>query len=235
MTENTLRLLTELRQRLLNCFLFFAFIFLILLYFSNDLYTQLARPILKFLPQGHELIATNITAPFFVPFDLTIFAAVILAVPFFLYQLWSFVAPALYLHEKKILWPMLFIATILFYAGMMFAYFVVFPLLFNFLTHAAPKGVSVYPDMSLYLDLTLKLFFIFGAIFEIPVIIIFLVKTKIVSREKMIRVRPYAVISAFILGMLLAPPDIVSQTCVAVPMWLLYELGLVICNYTRDF
>lgn len=229
--ESVLQFLIELRKRLINCTLVFMLFFLVLFYFSNNLYTLIALPLLKTLPNGHMLIATDVVAPFFVPIELTFFTAIFLAVPIFLYQLWVFIAPALYQHERRLLWPLLVMSTLLFYAGMMFAYFIIFPIIFGFLTHSAPQGVMVSPDISQYLDFVLKLFFIFGAIFEVPVITILLVWSGITTREKLIKIRPYAIVAAFVIAMFLAPPDVLSQTLLAVPLWLLFEAGVFFSQF----
>lgn len=225
--ETLLRYLVELRKRLIHCLLVLLVIFAILLYFANDLYTLLALPLLKFLPNDHGLIAIHIVSSFFVPFELTFVLSLFIAMPVFLHQLWAFIAPGLYIHERRLVWPLLFMSTVLFYTGVAFAYFVVFPLLFGFLTHSAPQGVTVSPDIAQYLDFTLKLFLVFGIIFEVPVLTIVLVWTGVTTRKKLIQFRPYAIVLAFIIGMLLAPPDIISQTLLAVPLWLLYELGIL--------
>lgn len=226
-----LRFLIEFRKRLIISLFALAIIFAILFYFANDTYTLLALPLLKHMPHGQGLIATNIVAPFFVPFELTFVLAMFLAVPIFLYQLWAFTAPALYQHERRLIWPLLFISVCLFYLGVAFAYFVIFPIMFHFLMQTAPQGVVVSPDISQYLDFTLKLFFIFGGIFEVPVVTILLIWTGVVTREKLIHMRPYAIISAFVIGMLLGPPDVLSQTLLAVPLWLLYELGIFVAGF----
>ena len=229
MKENKiLPYLIEFRKRLLTCLLGLTLIFLVLFYFANDLYTLLALPLLKYLPHGQGLIATNVVSPFFVPFDLTFFVALLLGAPFFLYQLWVFVAPALYSHERKLIWPLLLISIILFYAGIAFAYFVIFPILFKFLTHSAPKGVLVSPDMGEYLHFTLKFFLVFGVVFEVPIITIVLIWTGVTSRNTLIQIRPYVIVSAFVIGMLLAPPDVLSQTLLAIPLWLLFEAGILL-------
>lgn len=225
--------LVELRKRLIHCVLALSVLFAVLFYFANDLYTLLALPLLKHLPQGHGLIATNIVAPFFVPFELAFFTAIFLAVPFFLYQLWAFIAPALYQHERRLVWPLLLMSSLLFYLGMAFAYFVIFPIIFGFLTHSAPQGVMVSPDISQYLDFTLKLFFVFGAIFEVPVLTILLIWTGVATRAQLIKTRPYAIVGAFIIGMLLAPPDVLSQTLLAIPLWLLFELGIFLSRFFK--
>lgn len=226
-----LRFLMELRKRLLSCVFVLSGLFLSLLYFANDLYTLLALPLLKHLPPGHGLISINIVAPFFVPMELTFFVAMFIAVPYFLYQIWGFIAPALYQNEKRLVWPLLLVSSALFYLGVMFAYFVILPILFGFITQSAPHGVNISPDITQYLDFTLKLFFILGVIFEIPVITILVIKANIVTREQLIKMRPYVIVGAFVAGMLLGPPDVLSQTLLAVPMWLLYEIGILLAKY----
>lgn len=219
--------LVELRSRLMSSLVVLFIIFTGLLYFANHLYAWLASPMLKFLPQGH-LIATQIVSPFFVPMKLAFLVSLLIAVPYFLYQIWAFVAPALYGHERRMVWPFLLASAGLFYVGMAFAYFVIFPMLFHFLAGVAPVGVVLTPDISDYLDFTMKLLFVFGGLFEIPMIMLLLVATKLVARERFIRSRSYAIVGAFIVGMLLAPPDVLSQTILAVPIWLLYEAGIVL-------
>lgn len=226
--------LTELRKRLIYCLLVLALIFSILLFFANNIYSVLALPLLKHLPIGQGLIATNITAPFFVPFELTFVASLFLAIPFFLYHLWMFIAPALYKHEKRFIWPLLFVSVLLFYLGVLFAYFVVFPMIFAFLTHTAPHGVIVSPDIGQYLDFTLKLFFIFGLIFEVPVVTCLVVWSGLVKHASLKKFRPYAIVMAFVLGMLLGPPDVFSQILIAVPLWVLYEFGVCLSRFFRS-
>jgi sec-independent protein translocase protein TatC len=228
---NAVRLLTELRARLIRAIVVLMILFAVLMYFSNNLYTLLALPLLKFLPQGH-LIATEIVSPFFVPFKLAFMAAMLLGVPYFLYQLWAFIAPALYGHERRLVWPFLLASALLFYSGMAFAYFVIFPMLFHFLAQVAPVGVTLSPDISEYLDFTTKLLLVFGGLFEIPIVMVLLVSAGVVSRAKLIAWRSYAIVGAFIIGMLIAPPDVLSQTVLAVPIWLLYEFGIVLSRFT---
>jgi sec-independent protein translocase protein TatC len=223
--------LLELRKRLLYGVMAFALIFILLLYFTNSLYTLLALPLLKHLPQGHGLIATNIVSAFFVPFEFTSIVALFISVPVFLYQLWAFIAPALYRHERRLVWPLLFISTSLFYLGVAFAYFIIFPIVLSFLIHSAPVGVNIMPDIAQYLDFSLKLFFAFGVIFEVPVITVLLICTGVTTSEKLIQWRPYVIVGAFIIGMLLTPPDVVSQTLLAVPLWLLFEIGIFIAPF----
>lgn len=224
--------LVELRSRLIRSLAVLFLLFAILMYFANDLYTLLALPLLKFLPQGH-LIATQIVSPFFVPFKLAFMAAMLLAVPYFLYQVWGFIAPALYGHERRMVWPFLLASTCLFYAGIAFAYFVIFPMLFHFLARIAPQGVTLSPDISEYLDFTIKLLLIFGGLFEIPMAMVLLVSIGMIQRSRFVKWRSYAIVGAFIIGMLLAPPDVLSQTILAVPIWMLYELGLLMTRFVR--
>jgi sec-independent protein translocase protein TatC len=228
----SLHFLVEIRSRLIYSLIFLFIIFSILLYFANHLYTLLALPLLKFLPQGH-LIATEIVSPFFVPFKLAFLASMLLCVPFFLYQLWAFVAPALYGHERRMIWPFLLSSAMLFYGGMTFAYFVIFPMLFRFLSRVAPEGVMISPDITAYLDFTTKLLLVFGCLFEIPMVMVLLVSTRLVTRARFIKMRSYAIVGAFILGMLLAPPDVLSQTLLAIPIWLLYEAGIFLSRWVE--
>lgn len=234
MNENNsslLRFLTELRKRVIYCLIALSLIFSVLIYFANNLYTLLALPLLRYLPVGHGLIATNVIAPFYVPFELTFFVAMFLAMPIFLYQLWAFIAPALYKKERRLIWPLLLMSTLLFYLGMVFAYFVVFPIFFHFLANTAPKGVTISPDISQYLDFTLKLFFTFGLMFEVPIVTLLLIYTGVATRQQLVAKRPYVIVGAFILGMLFAPPDVLSQTLLAIPLWLLFEIGLFLARF----
>ncbi|RDI42421.1 Sec-independent protein translocase protein TatC [Aquicella lusitana] len=231
-SNEAINFLVELRRRLIYSLIVLLLLFAVLVYFANHLYTLLALPLLKFLPQGH-LIATQIVSPFFVPFKLAFMASMLLAVPFFLYQSWAFIAPALYGHERRMIWPFLLVSAGLFYAGIAFAYFVIFPMLFHFLARIAPVGVILSPDISEYLDFTIKLLLVFGGLFEIPIIMVLLVSTGVVTRERFIKMRSYAIVGAFIIGMLLAPPDVLSQTVLAVPIWLLYEAGILMSRFVR--
>lgn len=224
-SNNAVRFLSELRTRLIYSLFLLLSLFIVFIYFSKNLYSFLADPLLKFLPQGH-LIATQVISPVFVPFKLAFWVAALLAWPFFLYQLWVFISPALYKRERRFIWPLLLLANMLFYGGITFAYTVILPILFKFLVEIVPIGVVLSPDIAEYLDFTLKLLLVFGILFEIPVVMAFLVLLEIVQRERFIKLRPYAIVSAFILGMLLAPPDVLSQTVVALPIWGLYELGI---------
>lgn len=231
MTDQPLPLvqhLIELRDRLLRMLLAVLVVFLGLFYFANDIYTFVAAPLQKFLPPNASMIATDVTSPFFTPFKLTLFASVVVAIPYLLYQLWGFIAPALYRHEKRYALPLLCASVSLFYAGMAFAYFVVFPLVFGFFTSVGPASVTVMTDISLYLNFVLKLFFAFGLAFQIPVATVLLISMGITSSASLAGKRPYIVVSCFVIGMLLTPPDVISQSLLAVPMWLLFESGVLI-------
>jgi len=226
--------LAELRDRLLHGILAVLLITACLLPFSNDLYHFLSEPLLRHLPETSTMIATEVASPFLTPFKLTLSTAIVLAVPILLYQLWAFVAPGLYDKERKIVFPLLFASTTLFFLGIAFAYFAVFPLIFGFLTQAAPEGVAVMTDISSYLDFVLKLFFAFGLAFEVPIATLLLIWTGVSSVESLKQKRPYIIVGAFVIGMLLTPPDIISQTLLALPVWLLFELGLFCSRWIPD-
>lgn len=223
--------LVELRDRLLRCLICVAVVFFALVYFANDIYTLLATPLLEHLPAGSSMIATNVAAPFFTPIKLTAIAAVFVSVPFILYQIWAFVAPALYKHEKRLVYPLLISSTLLFYLGVAFAYYVVFPLVFAFLTSTAPDGVAVATDISNYLDFVLTIFLAFGICFEVPVAIVLLCWSGVTTAKDLGKKRPYIVVAAFVIGMFLTPPDIFSQTLLAIPMCLLFEVGLFFSRF----
>lgn len=218
--------LIELRDRLLKMLLAVGILFLCLFWFSDQIYTALAAPLLKHLPDG-QMIAIDVAAPFFIPFKLTLMLCVFLAVPYLLYQIWSFVAPGLYAHEKKLVVPLLVSSTGLFYLGVSFAYFVVFPLVFGFFTSVVPEGVTVSTDIGRYLDFVITLFFAFGIAFEVPVATVLVVAVGLTTPENLVKIRPYVFVAAFVIGMFLTPPDMISQTLLAIPMWLLYEVGIV--------
>lgn len=218
--------LIELRDRLLRGVLAVLIIAACLLPFSNDLYHFLSEPLLSHLPETSTMIATEVASPFLIPFKLTLSIAILLAIPVLLYQLWAFIAPGLYDNERKLVFPLLLASTLLFFLGIIFAYYVVFPLVFGFLTQAAPEGVAVMTDISSYLDFVLKLFFAFGVAFEVPIATLILIWTGTSTVESLAEKRPYIIVGAFVIGMLLTPPDVVSQTLLALPVWLLFELGL---------
>lgn len=219
--------LVELRDRLLRAVLVILVIFLALFSFSNELYSLLAEPLLIHLPTGSSMIATEVASPFLTPFKLAMMSAIFISMPFLLYQLWAFIAPGLYKHEKSLAFPLLFSSIILFYLGMVFAYFVVFPLMFKFFTGIALEGVTMMTDITKYLDFVLKMFFAFGMAFEVPIATILVISTGMTTADKLAEKRAYIIVVAFIAGMLLTPPDVVSQMLLAVPMWILFELGLV--------
>ncbi len=222
--------LVELRNRLLRSFLAVLVVFCSSVYFAQDIYQYLAQPLLATMPSGAQMIATDVASPFFAPFKLTMVLSTFVAIPYILYQLWSFVAPGLYRNEKRLIAPLMFGSTLLFYSGIAFAYFVVFPVVFAFFTSVAPEGVVIATDISRYLDFVLKLFFAFGAAFEIPIAIILMCWTGVTSPKSLREKRPYVIVAAFVVGMLLTPPDIISQTMLAVPMLLLFEIGIIIAS-----
>ncbi len=221
--------LIELRARLLRCLLVVAAAFLVTVPFANDIYALVAGPLLAKLPAGSAMIATEVAAPFIVPFKLCLFVALFAAMPFVLFQAWAFIAPGLYDNERRFAVPLLLSSILLFYAGIAFAFFVVFPLLFGFFTATAPEGVAVMTDIGKYLDFVLKLFFSFGLVFEVPVATLLLIRTGLVSPDALRRSRPYIILGAFALGALLTPgPDVLSQILLALPLWLLFEVGLLL-------
>jgi len=222
--------LLELRTRLLHAVLGVIVVFCCLVYFAQDIYQYLAQPLLQTMPSGSQMIATDVASPFLAPFKLTIVLSIFLAMPYILYQMWSFIAPGLYRNEKKLIAPLMLGSTLLFYSGIAFAYFAVFPVIFAFFTSVAPDGVVIATDISSYLDFVLKLFFAFGAAFEIPVAIILMCWTGVTSPNSLRKKRPYVVVGAFVIGMLLTPPDIVSQSMLAIPMLLLFEVGIIIAS-----
>lgn len=219
--------LVELRTRILRSVLCIVVLFCGLFYFANDIYTFVSEPLERFLPENSTMIATEVASPFITPFKLTFFVALFLAMPYVLYQIWSFISPALYHRERRLAMPILFSSILLFYAGMAFAYFVVFPLIFSFFTSVGPANVTVMTDISSYLDFVLKLFFAFGLAFEIPIVAVILIVAGVVTPDSLAHKRPYIIVGCFVVGMLLTPPDVLSQTLLAVPMWLLFEAGLL--------
>ena len=223
--------LLELRDRLLRIIAIVMVLFLSLVYFANDIYHYLAIPLTSQLPQGSSMIATGVATPFFTPIKLTIVLSFFIAIPAILYQVWAFIAPGLYKHERKLIAPLVISSALLFYLGMAFSYYVVFPLVFAFFTNVAPEGVTIATDISSYLDFVLKLFFAFGLAFEIPIATLLLCWTGATSPAKLKEKRPYIVVAAFVIGMLLTPPDIISQTLLAVPMLILFELGLLFSRF----
>lgn len=222
--------LIELRDRLLKIVVTVVLIFIGLFPWANDLYTLLAQPLIAKLPQGSQMIATAVASTFFIPVKVTLMAAFLIGLPVVLYQLWAFVAPGLYRHEKRLALPLLIASVVLFFVGMAFAYFLVFPVVFGFLAAATPAGVNFAPDISAYLDFVMTLFLAFGVTFEVPVVVILLVLADVVSPQKLREARPYVIVGAFVLGAIFTPPDVISQIMLAVPLWLLYELGIVLAG-----
>ena len=218
--------LLELRDRLLRGILAVLVVFIICAPFANTLYEFLAAPLMQALPEGNTMISTEPHGPFFVPFKFAFAFAVAVMMPFLLYQLWAFVAPGLYKHEQRLIYPLMLSSSILFYLGILFAYFVVFPIIFAFFTASAPEGVAVMTDINSYLSFCIKLFFAFGLAFEVPVATILLVKMGITTPDDLVKKRPYIIVAAFVVGMMLTPPDIFSQTMLAIPVWLLFEGGV---------
>ena len=230
-TQPLISHLIELRKRLLNSIIAILVIFLALVYFANDIYQLVSAPLISKMPVGATMIATDVASPFFTPIKLTFMVSVILSVPIILYQVWAFVAPALYKHERRLVVPLLVSSTLLFYIGMAFAYFVVFPLAFGFLTHAAPEGVLVSTDIRSYLDFVMALFMAFGVSFEVPVAIVLLCWMGVTTPEDLRKKRPYVLVGAFVVGMLLTPPDVFSQTLLAIPMYCLFEVGVFFSRF----
>lgn len=228
-TEDTfISHLIEMRDRLLRAVLAIVIFFVALFPWAQELYALLAQPLLAALPKGGQMIATEVTTPFFVPIKVTMMAAFLLALPWVFYQAWAFVAPGLYQHEKRIGVPLVIASVVLFLLGMAFAYFLVFPVVFGFIVGVAPEGVAVMTDIGKYLDFVLTLFLAFGITFEVPVAVVLLVKMGMVSVAKLREIRPYVIVGAFVIGAIFTPPDVISQFMLAVPLWVLYELGIVV-------
>lgn len=230
-SESIIAHLLELRTRLLRIGIAIIVVFLCLAPWSRNLYTFLAHPLLAHLPKGGSMIATEVTTPFLVPMKIAIMTAFLITLPHTLYQLWAFIAPGLYSHEKKLVAPLIVGSTFLFFSGMSFAYFLVFPVVFGFISKVTPEGVSMMTDIGKYLDFVLTLFLAFGITFEVPIIVIILVRMGLIEVKKLKEWRPYMIVGAFVLGAVFTPPDIVSQTMLAVPLWLLYELGIFLAGF----
>lgn len=230
-SENTVSMpfvahLVELRSRLLRVLYVLGGGFFVLVYFRNELYALVSAPLRQLLPAGSTMIATDVTAPFMAPFKLTFFVALFLAVPYILHQLWGFVSPALYRHEKRIAIPLLISSVLLFYVGVAFAYFITLPAILGFFTKVGPEGVALMTDINLYLDFVLKLFLVFGVTFEIPVAVFLLIWSGMVNSATLIDKRRYIIVFCFFIAMFLTPPDALSMAMLAIPMWLLFEAGL---------
>lgn len=223
--------LIELRDRLLKVIFCVLLVFIGTASYANEIYHQLAIPLLRHLPENSTMIAIDVASPFFTPFKLAFLVAVFISIPFILFQFWAFIAPGLYKHERRMMLPLLSASTLLFYAGAAFAYFLVFPLVFGYLTATAPTGVAVMTDIATYLDFVLGMFFAFGICFEVPIFTIVLVWTGITTPESLADKRPYVIVGVFVIAMFLTPPDALSQTLLAIPMWMLFESGLIFSRF----
>src|SRR5258705_13434816 len=222
--------LVELRDRLLRAILAVIVVFLCLFYWARELYALLAKPLIAALPVGGQMIATDVVGVFLVPVKVAFLVAFVIALPYVLYQVWAFVAPGLYVHEKRLVLPLVVASSALFLIGMSFAYFLVFPVVFKFMASVAPEGVAWMTDIDKYLSFVLTTFVAFGVTFEVPVVVIVLVRAGVVSIEKLKEIRPYVIVGAFVIGAVFTPPDVISQVMLAVPLWVLYELGIVVAR-----
>lgn len=234
-TDNFASHLIELRNRLLRIVVGLLLITIALFPFANDIYHLLAMPLLESLPAGGQMIATDVTTPFFVPMKTVLLSALVISLPHTLYQIWAFVAPGLYTHERRMIWPLIFASTLLFLCGMAFAYFLVFPVVFGFISNTAPEGVAVMTDIGNYLDFAMSLFIAFGLAFQVPVAVVLTVMMGMVSIKSLREARPYIIVGAFVLGAIFTPPDIVSQFMLAVPLVVLYETGIIIANVMQRY
>ena len=223
--------LVELRDRMLRAILAVLLVFLCLFPWAKDLYALLAMPLLSVLPKGGQMIATDVVGVFLVPVKVAFLVAFVVALPYVLYQAWAFVAPGLYAHERRLVLPLVVASSVLFVVGMSFAYFLVFPVVFKFMASIAPEGVAWMTDIDKYLSFVLTTFIAFGVTFEVPVVVIVLVRVGLVSVEKLKEMRPYVIVGAFVIGAIFTPPDVLSQVMLAVPLWLLFELGLVLARF----
>ena len=230
-SESFISHLIELRDRLLKAMVALLVVFGVLFYWARDIYSFLAKPLLDELPAGSHMIAVEVAAPFFVPIKVTMFVSLVIALPFVLYQIWAFIAPGLYSHEKKFAIPLVATSTVLFLIGMAFAYFIVFPVVFHFVATFTPEGVEMNTDIQKYFDFVLALFLAFGLAFETPIAVVILTKMGIVSLKKLKESRPYVIVGAFVIAAIFTPPDVVSQLLLAFPIWLLFELGLLISGF----
>ena len=219
--------LIELRGRLVKVVIAILVIVIVQLPFAGKIYSMMAQPVMAYLPEGSSMIATGVLSPFLTPFKMVFILGIILSMPIILYQIWAFVAPGLYKHEKRIARPLLFSSIALFYLGCLFAYFVIFPILFQFIPSISPVGVNYMPDINSYLDIVVRLFFAFGLAFEVPIAVILMILMGVTTPEKLASNRPYVIVGVFVIGMILTPPDMISQTLMAIPMWLLFEGGII--------
>lgn len=230
-SETFISHLVELRDRLIRIVIGLVLTFIVLFPFADEIYTLLAQPLLTSLPSGGQMIATEVTTPFFVPMKMAMLAAFVISLPHTLYQVWAFVSPGLYAHERRFIMPLVVASTLLFLIGMAFAYFLVFPVVFGFITSYAPEGVAVMTDIGRYLDFVITLFLAFGLAFEVPIAVIVMVGAGLVRIGTLKEVRAYVIVGAFVLGAIFTPPDVVSQFMLAVPLWLLYEAGILLASF----
>lgn len=233
-SETFISHLVELRDRLLRIVIGLVLTFIVLFPFADQIYTLLAQPLLATLPAGGQMIATEVTTPFFVPMKMAMMTAFVVSLPHTLYQMWAFVAPGLYAHERRFMMPLVIASTVLFLIGMAFAYFLVFPVVFGFITGYAPEGVAVMTDIGSYLDFVITLFMAFGLAFEVPIAVIALVGFGLVQISTLKEIRSYVIVGAFVVGAIFTPPDIISQFMLAVPLWLLYELGILLAGMIEN-
>ena len=230
MTSSTIEHLLVLRTCLIKILASVFVLFLLLSYWSKEIYQYISIPLLQQLPENNTMIAIDVSSSFFIPFKLTFFVASFLAIPYILYQAWYFISPGLYQKEKKLILPLLFTSTLLFYMGIFFCYYIVFPVIFHFFASMTPDTVQMTTDIEMYFNFVLKLFFAFGFTFEIPILIVLMTYYQIISIHSLIQQRSYVIVGAFIIGMLLTPPDILSQTLLAIPIIILYELGIIVAK-----
>ncbi len=230
-SESFIAHLIELRTRLMHSMIALLLVFIGLFPWASDLYTLLARPLLAKLPKGGQMIATDVMTPFFVPLKVAMMTAFLIVLPYILYQVWRFAAPGLYANEKRLVVPLIVASTLLFFCGMSFAYFAVFPVVFGFVTSSAPEGVAVMTDIDKYLSFVLSMFMAFGITFQVPVAVVVLVRMGVVTVEKLREIRSYVIVGAFVLGAIFTPPDVISQFMLAIPLWLLYEAGIVVAAW----
>lgn len=223
--------LVELRQRLVRALVAVLLVLFAILPWAPELYDFMAHPLMRALPEGTKMIATGVIAPFLVPLKVAGVVAFVVALPYVLYQAWAFVAPGLYAHEKKLVLPLVIASTVLFLMGIAFCYFFVFGVVFEFVYTIAPKSISVAPDIENYMSFALSMFIAFGVTFEVPVVVIVLVRTGVVTVEKLKEIRPYVIVGAFVVGAIFTPPDVVSQFMLAIPLWVLYEIGVFIAGF----
>lgn len=232
--ESFISHLVELRDRLIRALLAILVVFLCLFPWSKEIYALLAQPLVTSLPTGGKMIATDVVGVFLVPMKVTLLLAFVIALPYVLFQAWAFIAPGLYVHEKKLILPLVFSSCLLFLAGMAFAYFAVFPMVFKFMSNVAPEGVAWMTDIEKYLGFVLSSFLAFGVTFQVPVIVIVLVRMNVVSIAKLKEIRPYVIVGAFVIGAIFTPPDIMSQVMLAVPLCLLYEAGIIVARFVSN-